>query len=54
MFDSPLDLLALVIAIAALIFARKSRNEAKQLRARVDRLEAARPSDAAANAAAPV
>jgi uncharacterized membrane protein len=49
MFDSPLDLLALVIAIAALIFARKSSGQATQLRDRLDRLEAARRSDAAAS-----
>ena len=53
MFDSPLDLLALVIAIAALIFARKSAEVARQLRERVDRLEAARRSDAAASRVAP-
>jgi len=58
MFDSPLDLLALVIAIAALIFARKSAEQTAQLRARLDRLEAARRSeaevsDAAARIAAP-
>jgi uncharacterized membrane protein len=48
MFDLPLDLLALVIAIAALIFARKTSTEASQLRYRLDRLEAARADHAAA------
>jgi uncharacterized membrane protein len=51
MFDSPLDLLALVIAIAALIFARKSSEQTARLRERLDRLEAARTTDAAAGIA---
>ena len=51
MFDSPFDLLALVLAIAALIFARKSSEQTTQLRDRLDRLEAARSSDAAAGIA---
>jgi uncharacterized membrane protein len=55
MFDSPLDLLALVIAIAALIFARKSSQQMAELRGRLDRLESSRAIDAAAgNAAASV
>ncbi|WP_407159259.1 DUF2339 domain-containing protein [Bradyrhizobium sp. STM 3557] len=55
MFDSPLDLLALVIAIAALIFARKSSEQTAQLRARLDRLEAARRSEAdLSDAAGPI
>ena len=35
MFDAPFDLLALVIAIVALIFARKAMNEVAELRKRL-------------------
>jgi uncharacterized membrane protein len=41
MFDSPFDLLPIVIAIAALIFARKALNQVRMLRARLDVFEAA-------------
>jgi len=40
MFDSPIDLITLVIAIAALVFARKAREQVAGLRARLDALEA--------------
>ncbi len=40
MFDSPFDFFALLIAIVAFIFARKAFNEAAQLRARLDAIEA--------------
>ena len=52
MFDSPLGLFALVIAIAALIFARKNSEQTAQLRERLDRLEAARRTEAAGSNAA--
>jgi uncharacterized membrane protein len=39
MFDSPLDFLSLVIAIAAFIFARKALNQATALRARLELME---------------
>jgi uncharacterized membrane protein len=41
MFDSPPDFFSLIIAIAALIFARKAYVDAKRLRARLDAMEAA-------------
>ncbi len=41
MFDSPYDFFALLIAIAAFIFARKAINQAAMLRARLDAVEAA-------------
>ena len=41
MFDSPYDFFALLIAIAAFIFARKAINQAAMLRARLDAMEAA-------------
>jgi uncharacterized membrane protein len=41
MFDSPFDFLSMVIAVAALIFARKALNQASALRARLDLFEAA-------------
>jgi uncharacterized membrane protein len=40
MFDSPFDFLSLVVAIAALIIARKAHNLASTLRARLDAIEA--------------
>ena len=40
MFDQPFDFLSLVIAIAALIFARKAFREAASLRARLEAVEA--------------
>jgi uncharacterized membrane protein len=40
MFDSPPDFFSLVIAIAALIFARKAYVDAKRLRTRLDAIEA--------------
>src|SRR5258706_988785 len=40
MFDSPFDFFSLVIAIVALIFARKAFNQVAQLRARLDAIEA--------------
>ena len=40
MFDSPFDFFALLIAVVAFIFARKAFNEAAQLRARLDAIEA--------------
>src|SRR5450631_4450272 len=40
MFDQPFDLLSVVIAIAALIFARKASREAGSLRARLEAIEA--------------
>ena len=42
MFDSPFDFFALLIAIVALIFARKALNQAAALRARLDAIEARR------------
>lgn len=39
MFDSPSDFLSLVIAIAALIFARKAMNQVAALRARLDLMQ---------------
>jgi uncharacterized membrane protein len=47
MFDSPFDFLSIVIAIVALIFARKALGQAKALRARLDRFEAAARASAA-------
>ena len=44
MFDSPPDFFSLVIAIAALIFARKAYVDAKRLRARLDAMEAQAPA----------
>jgi uncharacterized membrane protein len=41
MFDSPFDFFSLLIAVAAFIFARKAFNQAAQLRARLDAMEAA-------------
>jgi uncharacterized membrane protein len=41
MFDSPPDFFSLIIAIAALIFARKAYVDAKRLGARLDAMEAA-------------
>jgi len=41
MFDFPFDFFSLVIAIAALIFARKAFNRAADLRTRLDMMEAA-------------
>jgi uncharacterized membrane protein len=41
MFDPPPDFFSLIIAIAALIFARKAYVDAKRLRARLDAMEAA-------------
>lgn len=41
MFDSPFDFLTLVIAIAAIIFARKALNQIAALRSRLDAIEAA-------------
>jgi uncharacterized membrane protein len=41
MFDSPYDFFALLIAIAAFIFARKAINQTAMLRARLDAMEAA-------------
>src|ERR1700756_3668139 len=41
MFDSPPDFFSLIIAIAALIFARKAYVDAKRLRARLDAMGAA-------------
>jgi uncharacterized membrane protein len=41
MFDTPPDFFSLIIAIAALIFARKAYVDAKRLRARLDAMEAA-------------
>jgi uncharacterized membrane protein len=48
MFDSPYDFFSLVIAIAALIFARKAFNQTAALRARLDSIEALAASAAAA------
>ena len=41
MFDYPFEFFTMVIAIAALIFARKALNQATALRARLDLFEAA-------------
>jgi uncharacterized membrane protein len=41
MFDFPFDLLPIVIAIAALVFARKALNQVRMLRVRLDLFEAA-------------
>src|SRR6516165_10086569 len=48
MFDSPPDFFSLVIAIAALIFARKAYVDARRLRARLDAIEAKAPTIAMA------
>ena len=40
MFDSPIDLITLVVAIAAFAFARKAQEQAARLRERLDALEA--------------
>jgi uncharacterized membrane protein len=48
MFDQPFDFLSLIIAIAALIFARKASSEATGLRARLETVEAAQRSPAPA------
>src|SRR5258706_11504107 len=48
MFDSPFDFFSLVIAIVALIFARKAFNQVAQLRARLDLMETQASSAAAA------
>src|SRR4051794_36205440 len=39
MFDSPLDFLALVIALVAFIFARKAMNQVAALRAQLDLMQ---------------
>src|SRR5690348_11700262 len=39
MFDNPFDFLAIVIAIAAFIFARKAMNQAAALRERLDLMQ---------------
>jgi hypothetical protein len=50
MFDSPFDFLSLVIAIVALIFARKAYNQAAKLRERLDVMElVAAPAATSAN-----
>src|SRR3954452_8504953 len=41
MLNSPFDVFALLIAVVALIFARKAFNQASTLRARLDAIEAA-------------
>jgi len=41
MFDSPIDLITLVVAIAAFAFARKAREQVALLRERLNALEAA-------------
>ncbi|WP_426440941.1 DUF2339 domain-containing protein [Bradyrhizobium genosp. P] len=41
MFDSPFDFLTLVIAIVAIIFARKAQNQIAALQSRLDAIEAA-------------
>ena len=53
MFDSPFDFFTLVIAIVAVIFARKAFNQVANLRTRLDALEALAPLAAAARAAPP-
>jgi uncharacterized membrane protein len=53
MFDWPLDWIALLVAIAALMFARKSTDQVAQLQARLDRLETARTAGVATPAATP-
>ena len=53
MFDWPLDWIALLVAIAALIFARKASNRVTELQARLDHLEAAREAGFAAPAPMP-
>src|SRR6202790_5467682 len=53
MFDSPYDFFSLVIAIAALIFARKAFNQTAALRARMDSIEALAASAAAARPGPP-
>src|ERR1700686_718365 len=40
MFDSPLDFFSLVIALVAIIFARKAMNQVTALRARLEAIEA--------------
>src|ERR1700676_3951493 len=53
MFDSPYDFFSLVIAIAALIFARKAFNQTAALRARLDSIDALAASAAAARPGSP-
>jgi len=54
MFDSPPDFFSLVIAIAALIFARKAYVDASRLRARLDAMEAQAGAGAGATTSAPI
>jgi uncharacterized membrane protein len=53
MFDSPFDFFSLVIAIVALIFARKAFNQVALLRTKLDALEAQAPLAAATRTAPP-
>ncbi len=54
MFDSPIDLITLVIAIAAFAFARKAQEQVARLRERLDALEATGATTAARPAPPPL
>jgi uncharacterized membrane protein len=54
MFDSPIDLITLVIAVAAFAFARKAHEQVGRLRERLDALEAAGITAAARSVPPPV
>ncbi|WP_291865899.1 DUF2339 domain-containing protein [Bradyrhizobium sp.] len=54
MFDLPFDFFSLVVAIVALIIARKAFNQVAGLRARLDLMEAVRPGTTAAAAPPPL
>ena len=54
MLESPFELIALVLAIAALLFARKAYDRAERLRERLDALEARGVAPAAQTAPPPL
>ena len=54
MFDSPIDLITLVVAIAAFVFARKAQEQAARLRERLDALEATGVTPAVRSAPPPL
>ena len=53
MFDLPFDFISVVIAIVALVVARKALNQVAVLRARLDAIEVSAPATATARAAPP-
>ncbi len=54
MFDSPIDLITLVIAVAAFAFARKAQEQVARLRERLETLEANGATPAARPAPPPL